>query len=44
MSLFEEVTILGDHYLVEGEPWLRAIPLDKLPDRVIIRPLRTDRG
>lgn len=40
MCLFKADPVAGDYRLVESESGLRAVPVDELADRVIIRPLR----
>ena len=36
MGLFKEDPIASDYGFVEGQTGLRAVPLDKLPDGVVI--------
>lgn len=40
MSRLQMHPIANDHRLVEGEPWLGAVPIDEFVDGVAIAPLR----
>jgi hypothetical protein len=40
LTIFENDAVPGHHNLVERQPWLGAVPLDKFVDRVSITALR----
>jgi hypothetical protein len=41
MNLFETDPVSRDYGLIEGEPRLRAVPVDEFANGVIVRPLGT---